>query len=334
MTMKTLLRNFFLLLCLLVASLGLKAQKLVFHECGGVETVITLPADMHISAGGDVNGDGAVDVADIASIIDVMAGSAPSLATAADVNGDSSVDVADIATIIDIMAGGDEDPGTGKAPAGAVAVDLGLPSGTKWANMNIGAEKPEDYGLYFAWGETTGYTSDTSDGRLFDSASYKWMTAGQASWQWVSKYQVVDGMTEGCWYDGSNFVGDGKTTLELADDAARANWGGQWVMPTYEDMCELVNNTTSVWTTLNGVKGRTFTSKTNGNSIFLPAAGSRHGGSLSFKSLYGYYWSSTVNPSVSSYARCLNFASGEVVTDGHYGIPRFYGHSVRPVLRN
>ena len=198
--------------------------------------------------------------------------------------------------------------------------------------MNIGAEKPEDFGLYFAWGETTGYTSDISDGRRFDWASYKWMTSGQSDWLWINKYQVADGQTDGCWYDGSgNFVGDGKATLVLADDAARANWGGQWVMPTYDEIVELVNNTTRVWTTLNGVNGRKFTSKVNGNSIFLPAAGFRVGDSLSDQSSSGLYWSSSVYPSLSGNARDLYFYSGGASTNY---FSRYLGQSVRPVLRN
>ena len=332
--MKATLRLLFFALCLLLAPLGLSAQKLVFHECGGVETVITLPADMHIEASSGVvtftSGSKSVDIA-LGSVLAVTF-----RGKTGDVNEDRTVDVADIATIIDIMAGkgGDDTPGTdtGKAPAGVVAVDLGLPSGTKWANMNVGAEKPEDYGLFFAWGETTGYTSDTSDGRLFDWASYKWMNTGLSFWTQVNKYQVADGQTSACWYDSNgNFIGDRKSTLELADDAARANWGGQWVMPTYDDMRELLDNTTSEWTTLNGVNGRKFTSKTNGNSIFLPAAGWRGGSSLDYQAQSGDYWSSSVNPSNSGNARYLGFYSGNA---GTYSNDRVYGFSVRPVLRN
>ena len=327
--MKT-FRQIFLLLCLLLAPLGVKAQKLVFHECGGVETVITLPADMHISAGGDV-----VTFSSGSSSVDIPLGSALVVTfrgKKGDVNEDRTVDVADIATIIDIMAGGgDEAPSTDKAPAAAVAVDLGLPSGTKWANMNIGAEKPEDFGLYFAWGETQGYTADISDGRRFDWANYKWMSEGQSSWQWVSKYQVADGKTEGCWYDADgNFVGDGLSTLDLTDDAAHANWGGKWVMPTYEDMRELLDNTTSEWTTLNGVKGRTFTSKTNGNAIFIPAACYRYGNLLYNQDSGGTYWSSTVDTSNSGNVYFLNFYAEDAIT---FNFARFYGRSVRAVIR-
>ena len=173
----------------------------------------------------------------------------------------------------------EEDGNTGNAPAGAVAVDLGLPSGTKWANMNVGAEKPEDYGLYFAWGETVGYTGDTSDGRLFDWANYKWMTKGQSDWKYINKYQTADGTTDACWYKYNwdtgdyEFIGDSLTVLLPEDDAAHAYWGGDWRMPTNDEIKELVNNTTYEWITVGTVSGGKFTSKTNGNSIFLPAAG-------------------------------------------------------------
>ena len=272
-------------------------------------------------AKGDVNGDYIIDVADIASIISVMADAetTPETERAADVNGDGKVDVADIATIISIMVGYSPGDDTDNAPVGAVAVDLGLPSGTKWANMNVGAETPEDYGLYFAWGETVGYTSDTSDGRSFDWSSYKWCSG---SYYTMSKYCT----------DSSYGIVDNKTVLDLEDDAARANWGGQWVMPTLEEIAELFNNTTNEWTTVNGVNGRKFTSKANDNYIFLPAAGHRDGSSLLYQTQSGYYWSSTVYPSNSDCARGLYFGSWNVDTD--INIYRSIGQSVRPILRN
>lgn len=131
------------------------------------------------------------------------------------------------------------------------AIDLGLPSGTKWANMNVGAEWPEGYGGYYAWGETepnkaTAYTEDNY--RFFNSS-----TGG------MSKYNDDDG----------------KMALDLADDVANIVMGGDWHMPTSAQCAELLNNTTSSWTTDyngTGVAGMIFTSN-NGNSIFFPAAG-------------------------------------------------------------
>ena len=232
-----------------------------------------------------------------------------------------------------VTPGGD----TGEAPAGAKAVDLGLPSGTKWANMNIGATSPQESGLYFAWGETTGYTSDTTDGRLFDWANYKWMADGQSDWMYINKYQIADGKTEACWYEYDwdivdyKFIGDSLTVLEVSDDAAAANWGGDWRMPTIEDYQELLANCTSEWITVGNVSGRKFTSKVNGNAIFFPAAGYRDGGSLDYVGARGFYWSASLSTSYSSRGRYLYFYSGDVSTG--YG-NRYFGQSVRAVLRN
>lgn len=210
-------------------------------------------------------------------------------------------------------------------------VDLGLPSGTLWATCNVGANSPEEYGLYFAWGETEGYTGDSSDGRSFDWPSYKWMNAGQSSMEQINKYTIADGQTSGCWYDSNGtFIGDGLTELLPEDDAATANWGSEWQMPSNKQFEELINSsyTTTEWTTLNGVNGRLITSKSNGNSIFLPAAGFRFDTGLYAAGSYGDYWSRSLTPSYSDNARYLYFYSGRIYTDA-YG--RYYGQSVRPV---
>lgn len=203
------------------------------------------------------------------------------------------------------------------APSDAEGVDLGLPSGTKWANMNIGAEKPEESGLFFAWGDTEGYDSDTSDGRSFDWESYKWC---DGSYNTLTKYNT------------KNIYGtvDGKTTLDAEDDAAAVIWGGDWRMPTEEEILELCDNnyTTSEWTTVNGVYGRRFTSKTNGNSIFLPAAGSRYDSSFNNSGI-GLYWSSSLYNSEPTNAVAINLTNGHVYGDS-FG--RYAGQSVRAVL--
>ena len=99
-------------------------------------------------------------------------------------------------------------------PSDSRAVDLGL--SVNWAKMNVGANAPEDCGLFFAWGETKGYTSNTSDGHQFDYTEYKWMTAGQSSPYWINKYQIADQWTDGCWFDSNQrFIGDGNKVLEL-----------------------------------------------------------------------------------------------------------------------
>ena len=203
-------------------------------------------------------------------------------------------------------------------------VDLGLPSGIKWAKRNLGASKPSDYGHYYAWGETEPKTDYTW-------ATYKWMQAGQSDWKHITKYTVADGQTEGIWYDaGGNFVGDNKTTLEAADDAATRKLGSPWRMPTLVEIRELLdaNNCTWTWTTQDGKNGYEVKSKTNGNSIFLPAAGYRGGSALYYAGSGGYFWSCSLDAARSYCARNLGFDSG---ARGWYHNPRFYGFSVRPV---
>ncbi|MCQ2288333.1 MAG: Ig-like domain-containing protein [Muribaculaceae bacterium] len=218
-------------------------------------------------------------------------------------------------------------------------VDLGLPGGVLWATCNVGADKPEDYGLYFAWGETTGYAKGES--HSFDWANYKWMTPGRSGWQYVIKYTTSDGQKSGCWYDGDTYVGttvDGVTYKNLTellpeDDAATANWGAGWRMPTKKEQDDLRNSAYCTWTwktNYNGsvVNGYEVKSKSNGNSIFLPAAGYRFGTSLSGEGSYGLYWSSSLSTSNSYDAYDLRFNSGSVNWDYYY---RYGGFSVRPV---
>ena len=186
---------------------------------------------------------------------------------------------------------------------GRAYVDLGL--SVKWATCNVGAESPEEYGDYFAWGETT------------SKSTYNWNT-----YKWCNGSGTT--LTK---YNNSSSYGtiDNKTTLELSDDAARANWGGEWRMPTDTEVTELRKQCTWTWTTQNGVYGYKVTSKSNGNSIFLPAAGLRIDGSLYDAGSGGYYWSST---GCLSSAYCLRFLSSDVVSDV---FARYFGHSVRPV---
>lgn len=201
-----------------------------------------------------------------------------------------------------------------RTPEGVEAVDLGLPSGTLWANMNVGASCPEDYGDYFAWGETTPKVD-------YDWNNYKWCNG---DWDSMTKYCTDSS------YGYNDFV-DNKTVLDAEDDAAHVNWGGDWRMPTYAECQELFENTTSEWTTQNGVNGRKFTSKTNGNSIFIPAAGCRWDRWLSDVGSNGGFWSSTLIESDPSGAQFPYFGNWGVVEDNGSG--RFNGQSVRPVRR-
>lgn len=185
-------------------------------------------------------------------------------------------------------------------------VDLGLPSGLKWATCNVGATAPEGYGDYFAWGETEPKTN------------YDWSTYKYGSYYTMTKY---------CTQSSYGTV-DNKTTLELSDDAARANWGGKWRMPTKAEQDELKNNCTWTWTTQNGVNGCRLTSKTNGNSIFLPAAGCRNVTSVEYVGSYGSYWSSSLDESDPHLAYTLYFDSGYVDWHSYY---RRVGLTVRAV---
>ena len=188
-------------------------------------------------------------------------------------------------------------------------VDLGLPSGTLWATCNVGASSPEEYGNHFAWGETE------------PKNDYSWST-----------YKYCKGsnstMTKYCTNSKYGTV-DNKTELEPSDDAATANWGNEWQMPSPEQLKELINSsyTTTTWTTMNGVYGRKITSKSNSNSIFLPAAGYRKT-SLNDADGDGCYWSRSLHAGYSYNACHLRFYSSSIYT--HYS-NRCYGRSVRPV---
>ena len=200
-------------------------------------------------------------------------------------------------------------------------VDLGLPSGTKWASCNVGAEKPEDFGLYFAWGETEGYSGITAE-KGFYWGDYKY-SSGQTS----STSTSFKGVTK---YNNKSTSGtvDNLTVLEQVDDAAYVS-DNTCRMPTKTDLEELTANTTSTWETLNGVYGRRFTSKTNGNSIFVPAAGNCFNGSVNNVGSSGGLWSSSLIESVSRNAWNLSFDSDGVYVSGGN---RCNGFSVRAVL--
>lgn len=245
----------------------------------------------------------------------------------ADLNEDGVVDVADIANIVDVLANGVIND---TSPESVEAIDMGFPSGTKWANMNVGANKPEDYGLFFAWAETTGYDGDTSDGRLFKWATYKWMTEGKTKGAFITKYQLSDRNSKAVWFNGGNFIGDGIPMINPEDDAATVSWGTKWRIPTYYEMEELVQFCTTEWVEINGVNGLVFTSKINGNSIFLPAAGYRVGDRLDYQGEGGNYWTSTLRATDCLYAGSVAF--GEAGAYMYYN-GRLNGRSVRPVVK-
>ncbi|MBO5729308.1 MAG: hypothetical protein J6R43_05660 [Paludibacteraceae bacterium] len=187
-------------------------------------------------------------------------------------------------------------------------VDLGL--SVKWATCNVGAESPEDYGDYFAWGEVEPKTT-------YDWSTYKYCKGTNKT---MTKYCSNSSY-------GNNGFTDTKTVLEPEDDAAVVNWGGSWRMPTDAEMTELVEQCTWTWTTQNGVNGHKIVGP-NGNSIFLPAAGYMGNSSLITAGSNGYYWSSSLNTSNPNCAYGVYFSSSYVGRD--YS-SRVFGRSVRPV---
>lgn len=198
------------------------------------------------------------------------------------------------------------EPEGGGSANGHKYVDLGL--SVKWATMNVGATTPEDYGNYYAWGETS--TKDT----------YGWST---------TYFDTNDG---GGTFTKYNHEG-GKTVLAPEDDAAHVNWGGSWRMPTLAEWRELYDNCTWTWTTQNGINGYKVTSNKEGYTdrfIFLPAAGRRYYSDFDDVGSDGNYWSSSLYEDYSSFAWYLYFDSDgrSLYSSGS----RCYGLSVRPVL--
>lgn len=195
-------------------------------------------------------------------------------------------------------------------------VDLGLPSGTLWAAMNIGAEKVTDAGLYFAWGETQGYLGISNERRL-NWDDYKFGNESE-----ITKYNSTDMLSK----------------LELVDDAASVNWGGKWRMPTVKQIRELLNpkNCTNEWVENyngSGVNGRLFSSVRNGNKLFVPAAGYH----LAEVGKVGWIWSCELNDEFERAAQCLAIGKCNNPNNNHRGAvllanDRCIGIPVRPVF--
>lgn len=194
-------------------------------------------------------------------------------------------------------------------------VDLGLPSGTLWATHNIGATKPEDYGDYFAWGETSGYKSGKTK---FNEGTYKWFTGNQ-----VKKY---------CLDTYYNSTPDNKYLLEPEDDAATVQWGREWCMPTKEQFEELLDHCTWTWTKVQGVKGFELKGE-NGNTLFLPGAGEATSTDNGWYGVGfdGDYWTKSLALGNSNCAMCLYFRyfDRNIIKVQHER--RENGMSIRPV---
>lgn len=215
-----------------------------------------------------------------------------------------------------------DDKTTPPAEAKHQAVDLGLPSGVKWATCNIGASKPEDHGDYFAWGETEPNRKNHVD-KYNSWAIYKWCKGTETS---MSKYCAQSAYGKK----------DGKTTLEASDDAATQLWGKSWRMPTRDDITELIKKCKWTKTKLNGVKG--FEVKgPNGKTIFLPMAGlfsDEDDYSIVHEGTDAYYYTSSLGQKYSNEACYLYFEYEEGATSG--GVEedwRFFQYSIRPVTK-
>ena len=226
-----------------------------------------------------------------------------------DVDGNGSVNVTDVMLLVNRLLNipnpGEENPENGLCPdrRHPHAIDLGLPSGTRWACCNVGATAPEGYGGYYAWGETS------------EKTVYDWST-----------YVHCDGTKDSCHDIGEVICG-------TKYDAASVNWGEAWQMPTLDQCEELLNGCTYSWTTLNGVNGALFTSKKNGKSIFIPAAGDRFDTDLYSRGESGIYWTGTLHPFSDDCAYCLNFYGGTAFC-GYNDYNRNLGRAVRPVYDN
>lgn len=206
-------------------------------------------------------------------------------------------------------------------------VDLGLPSGLKWATCNVGANKPEEYGDYFAWGETEPYYTD---GHSQANPCSDWTTR-KTGYNWTS-YKWCTGLyyTQTKYCTNSSFgTVDNKNVLDLEDDAAHVNWNGDWRMPTKEEQEELQTNCTWTWGSHNGVNGCTVVGP-NGNSLFLPAAGFRLDSKLDNEGYSCEFWSSSLLSECPNSAYELYFAWNHV-SGGYAG--RCYGFPVRPVCK-
>ena len=231
-------------------------------------------------------------------------------------------------------------------------VNLGLPSGTLWATSNVGADTPEGLGDYFAWGETKPKT-------VYEWSSYAFMNnikmdskdgmKKDAGWFNVNKYTFNDQLKGGIWYSGTTFVGDNKKALEAADDAAAANWGGNWTMPTADDWKELIANSYFAYTDnysgksgwiVYKAKAEADKGKTDGTPsasystadthIFLPATGYRNASVDIQNASESHYWSSSLSEYLTQNAQSFKIDSRNGArVERTFG--RDNGMTVRPI---
>lgn len=210
----------------------------------------------------------------------------------------------------------------GVRSAGYGYVDMGLRDDQDrivyWATCNIGAEKPEEQGLLFAWGDTQGHTTNSRYNFLWEN--YKFMFEGESTEVYITKYTVPDGHKNAIWYEDYNatrFVGDNKTRLEPIDDAAHVNWKGDWRMPTYDELNWLYNECN--WALDEAKQVMVVTSPYTNASIYFPYT----------SSYYCTLWTSDLSPD-STRARLFNYDFKSEYS-GHMSTPRYHGINIRPV---
>ena len=186
-------------------------------------------------------------------------------------------------------------------------IDLGLPSGVKWASTNIGANRPQDLGNYYAWGETTLKTD------------FRWATYSHGTgYNSLTKYNNSDGLL----------------SLDATDDAASTTWGGAWRMPTKDEWAELQAHCVWTWTDdyqKTGVAGYVVASKNNDASLFLPAAGCRYANQINEKGVHGYYCSSSLFRTSTYYGSAYQLQFFQSYFNSDWNHARYYGSSVRGV---
>ena len=299
---------------------GTRYLKVIYIKDGSVDngndncgiSNIELTADL--SQASDINGDGKINVADVTTLVSIILGNDNGdNGNNGDINRDGKINVADITVLVSIILGtneGDSTPCIPDPTAVGEAIDLGLPSGIKWANYNVGATAPEECGAYYAWGET-------EEKEEYSWQNYKHLNHNE---NLMSKYWSHD--------DGWGII-DNKSTLDAEDDVAQVYWGNGWRMPSSEEQEELYYYCNWEKETLNGVDGVRITGP-NGNSIFLPATGYRINTEIFNKGSVSYFWSNTVHPDNNNNA----YNSGYNLAVGYgwdYADPRYFGWVVRPV---
>ena len=220
--------------------------------------------------------------------------------------------------------------------AGHAYVDMG--NGLKWATMNIGATSEEEYGDYFAWGETETKESYTMANYVLASIPESETNPNGTGWKFINKYTFADRYTEGIWYNASGeFIGDNKSTFadyNYEDDAAREHWGSTWRTPTAEEWQWLLDNCYDEHVANyknTGINGLFLISNINGNELFLPEAGYRYATNFYPNLSHGRYWSSTRSSSESDYAVSLLYGNNGPDTATIDDMDRFLGYPIRAV---